>query len=515
MEKRLLEALFKHSSSPIAFLDREFNLVQVNEAYAEAYARAAVHGAAHGVEKLVGKNHFQIHPDEETRRIFEHVVQTRQPHRAFARPFPHPDRPGLTDYWDWFLTPVLDEAGEVQFLVLSMEDVSQRQIALEQLQKRTRQLQELTLKLIQAEDQERRRLAELLHDDLQQLLVGSMYQLTVLDGRLDNGQAARDMIRQIKVTLEDSIRKTRQLSHDLSSPVLDQSGLVEGLGWLSRYMNQRFGLDVELDAGPESEPCGETLRTFIYRAVREMLLNAAKHSGVKRAEVRLRRRSGRIVVMVVDQGIGFDGRNLHLDSGGGLGLLSIRERAQSMGGRLRIFSRPGEGSCIALVVPDGVIEFDRAVDRNAPCAAQARPKVRRKPSRPRNARPRVMLADDHKVLRDGLASLLAEEADMEVIAEASNGAEAVTLADRLRPDVIIMDVAMPGMDGVAATRAISARHPAIRIIGLSMFEAADMAGTMLRAGADAFLSKAGPSELLLAAIRGESPVSVGLRGERD
>ena len=115
---------------------------------------------------------------------------------------------------------------------------------------------------------------------------------------------------------------------------------------------------------------------------------------------------------------------------------------------------------------------------------------------------RVVLVDDHRLMREGLQALLEEQADIEVVGQAGNGAEAVQMAETLRPDVMVMDVLMPVMDGVEATRQIRATCPEVRIIGLSMFDEADMARKMLQAGAATYLPKAGPATELLAAIRG-------------
>jgi DNA-binding NarL/FixJ family response regulator len=114
---------------------------------------------------------------------------------------------------------------------------------------------------------------------------------------------------------------------------------------------------------------------------------------------------------------------------------------------------------------------------------------------------RVLLADDHELLREGLVSLLEVQPDIKVVAEASDGESAVDLTLSTRPDVVVMDVTMPHLNGVEATQRISAARPEIRVVGLSMHEQADMAGAMRRAGAVNYLPKDGPAEELIAAIR--------------
>lgn len=113
----------------------------------------------------------------------------------------------------------------------------------------------------------------------------------------------------------------------------------------------------------------------------------------------------------------------------------------------------------------------------------------------------MLLADDHTILREGLVSLLSQESDMEIVAEANDGPSSVELARRYRPDVIIMDISMPGLSGIEATRRIVADLPQTRVIALSMHEKEDMAAAMLNAGARAYLTKGGLVDALLAAIR--------------
>ena len=124
-------------------------------------------------------------------------------------------------------------------------------------------------------------------------------------------------------------------------------------------------------------------------------------------------------------------------------------------------------------------------------------------SPPHEHRLRVLLADDHKIVREGLISLLSEAGDVEVVGEAANGREAVNQAYRLEPDVIVMDVAMPLINGDDATRQIKRHLPGTRVIALSMYEETDTKTAMHEAGAESYVLKTAPSEELLAAIRGK------------
>ncbi len=104
-------------------------------------------------------------------------------------------------------------------------------------------------------------------------------------------------------------------------------------------------------------------------------------------------------------------------------------------------------------------------------------------------------------MRQGLAGLLRLEPDFEVVGEASDGPAAIELTRDLLPDIVLMDVSLPGMDGIEATRIIHREHPEIRIIGLSTFDADEKSSAMFEAGAVNYVSKSGPSENLSKAIR--------------
>ncbi len=112
-----------------------------------------------------------------------------------------------------------------------------------------------------------------------------------------------------------------------------------------------------------------------------------------------------------------------------------------------------------------------------------------------------LLVDDHVVMRQGLARFLRAEQDKHIVAEASDGEAAVNLARKLLPEIILMDVSMPGMNGIEATRIIHAELPDIRIIGLSMFAEDERAAAMRAAGAADYLTKSGPADTLIASIR--------------
>ena len=121
---------------------------------------------------------------------------------------------------------------------------------------------------------------------------------------------------------------------------------------------------------------------------------------------------------------------------------------------------------------------------------------------------RVLLVDDQSLFREALATLLGVREEVEVVGEAADGAEALECAARLQPDVVLMDLRMPGLDGIAATRRLRAQLPAVRVIALTTFDTDEEVFAALRAGAVGYLLKDVSSgrlvEAVLAAARGES-----------
>jgi DNA-binding NarL/FixJ family response regulator len=114
---------------------------------------------------------------------------------------------------------------------------------------------------------------------------------------------------------------------------------------------------------------------------------------------------------------------------------------------------------------------------------------------------RVLLADDHPILRKAFRALLQNEPDLLVVGEAADTKAGAELALQLQPDVVLMDVSMPGEGGVQATRLISAEAPSVTVIGLTMHHSAAIRQAMLTAGAAACISKTEPAAVVLAAIR--------------
>jgi PAS domain S-box-containing protein len=219
----------------------------------------------------------------------------------------------------------------------------------EELRHTVDRLRQLTLELSQAEDRERKRIADILHEDVQQTLAAAKFHLNLLGRETRSAEESQEIVEQVKQMLKDAIERSRSLSHELS-PVLYQVDLTEALSWLAHHMQRKHGMTVRVEAhGPVDSP-SEPLKAFLYKVAQELLFNVVKHAGVNEARIRMRRLGPCLYLSVVDQGRGFDPEKL--EGAAGFGLLSIRERVQLLGGRMKIRSVPGAGSRLLIAVPD-------------------------------------------------------------------------------------------------------------------------------------------------------------------
>ncbi len=404
-------------------------------------------------------------------------------------------------------------------VVLStMIDITARQLASEALrrmnadleqrvQERTahaqslaEQLRALAVELSHAEQCERKRLASVLHDHIQQLLVAARMQIEWMKqshemDRIHTGAQAVESI------LREAIAAARSLTVDLSPPILHEAGLAGGLNWLVGRMKESHQFRVKLRTDPRAQPADEETSVLLFECVREVLLNVLKHAGTNEAEVTLLRTGNNCIRLIVkDEGDGFDTTLLEnrKPEETTFGLFSIQQRLAHLGGQVEIVSSPGKGTTVTLTVPNKIKSRHRHKDLARKDAASC-PVVR---TRRKSDLCRILVVDDHRIMREGLRGLLQFEPGFEIVGEAADGPQAIELAGQLEPDVVIMDVNLGVMSGIEATRQIVAQNPHVKVIGLSMHVDPEIGDAMRTAGAVAYLMKGGRSEDLIQTIRG-------------
>ena len=380
-------------------------------------------------------------------------------------------------------------------------------------------------------DAERMRIARELHDVVAHSMAMINIQATAAGMQLAADPAsAAEAIQAIRRASKSGLRELRAILEVLRQvdggspevPVPDHSAiaaLVEATG--------AAGTPTTLKSAEPPVQLPPPVALAAYRIVQESLTNVVRHAGRVTATVALRQDRGYLYVDVVNDGGALPAA---FSDGSGAGLAGMRERAAALGGTLEAGPRPGGGFAVrarlpvpaatpargpdlppadqantggAAAVPDGgaPARETAAVSQEASPAGRAdRPHARadREP-----AVIRVLLADDQALVRAGLQVLAGSAPDIEIVGEAANGAAAVDLARSLRADVVLMDIRMPGTDGLEATRQIAADPglSGVRVIILTTYEVDEYVFEAIRAGASGFLVKDTEPEDLVNAIR--------------
>ncbi len=215
------------------------------------------------------------------------------------------------------------------------------------------QIRTLAAELTATEQTERHRLAQILHDDLQQRIFAIQMQMSFLKDAYEKNdlQAFKVDFPQLEAWLAEAIQVTRQLSVDLSPPVLHGEGLVEAVLWLASQMHDQYGLEVNIKSDGRPVQLDEKMRVLVFYAVRELLFNVVKHAGTLKATVDFEHHDHHLRVTVRDQGKGFDNTEVLSNPKIAHGLLIARHRLNLLGCKLEVNSQPGKGTEVVIEVP--------------------------------------------------------------------------------------------------------------------------------------------------------------------
>jgi len=339
-QARLLDRFFELTLTCAVLLDKDFNFIRVNQAYARSCQR--------DVSDFPGRNHFDLYPSD-TLTIFKEVVRSKQPYIVEARPFRFPDSPerGMT-YWDWTLVPVLDERGEVELLLFCLNDVTEREQAKQELLDAMNQLRGLPRQLVDIQEQERRRIARELHDDIGQ-------GLTALKLALENSLREQKnffdpRLQDALATANDLVQSIRRITFDLRPPMLDDLGLLSALVSFFERCRSQTGLDVNFRHNGLETRLPQDIETAIFRISQEALTNVIRHSGVAQAKIAVWIANDMVVLRIEDNGCGFDPAGVR-QSGCSNGLLGMQERASLLGGTVTIDTGLDIGTTITAEFP--------------------------------------------------------------------------------------------------------------------------------------------------------------------
>ena len=224
-------------------------------------------------------------------------------------------------------------------------------LILEDLEKSRDDLRKLASELVMAEERERKKISVALHDEVAQTLAAARMRIDLLRSKPgdDDSRRALDEAQQLLV---QAIRETRSLMTDISNPVLYDMGLQVAVQSLTEEVKARNGVSFSNSFSGSLRKLGQDMEVMIFQVVKELVQNIVKHSGARKASIRIVEERDDIKVVVADDGLGFDvGSVGAVGMEGGFGLFSIRERVKSYHGKIQIESEPGKGSEVTVMLP--------------------------------------------------------------------------------------------------------------------------------------------------------------------
>ena len=319
--------------------------------------------------------------------------------------------------------------------------------------------------------EERARIAHELHDAVAQKLFSLRLTAQAAAALVDRDPArAKGELHEVAALAAEAADELRAAVVELRPAALDEDGLVATLRTQVQVLDRAHSARVTFDVPRAYARCPPPRRRRCCASPRRPCTTRCATPAPTPSTSPSSGAAQGAVLRVTDDGSGFDPQAVR-QAGRHLGLVSMRDRASGVGGRLTVESAPGKGTADR----DGGARWLTPI--------------------------RVLLVDDHQVVRRGLRTFLEIQDDIEVVGEAADGAEGVARAEELRPDVVLMDVKMPGTDGIEALRGLRELDNPARVLVVTSFTEQRTVVPALRAGAAGYVYKDIDPDALAGAIR--------------
>jgi PAS domain S-box-containing protein len=363
-------------------------------------------------------------------------------------------------------------------------EIVERQRAAEQAQQAQQalrtsqeQLRQLTVYLQNAQEQERSQIARQLHDDLAQTLTSLKMDVVWLSRRAEATPAVwRERLTAMAAALDTLGESLRRIGTELRPNVLDDLGLMAAIEWQLKDVASRTNLAYSLKTPTEDLTIDAARSTAMFRIFQEALINVVRHAEATSLAVRLCQYPDAWLLEVADNGQGITPEQV--TSPTSLGLLGMRERAHMWGGDVIIQRGPGAGTTVTIRLPHEPLTTSRAASVI-----------------------RVLIADDHATVCAGVKRFIADTADLVVAGEASNAREILDAVESRICDVVLLDVSLPGRDGLDVLLQLKQLYPTLPVLMFSVHGEDQYAVRALKTGAAGYLTKHCEPEMLIAALR--------------
>jgi CheY-like chemotaxis protein len=297
----------------------------------------------------------------------------------------------------------------------------------------------------------------------------------------------------------------RTLSYLLHPPLLDELGLSSAVRWYAEGYERRTGIKVKVDIAPDFVRLPADTEVTLFRVIQESLTNIHRYSGSEKAYVRLKENLDSIEVQIGDFGKGMHPEMINLPSGRmvrlGVGIQGMKERMRQLGGKLEITSQPKQGTVVTATLPVSHPEIAPQASNGAVVAAQLGRRAEPLQANRSASSKQILIADDHEMLRRGLRTMMERENSWQICGEAVDGQDAVEKARALRPDLVILDINMPVLNGLQAAKVILSEQPHTKILIFTVHDSDQTLKEIKAVGAHGYLSKSNASDDLVRVVK--------------
>ena len=359
-------------------------------------------------------------------------------------------------------------------------------------------LRQLSARLLQLQDEERRRIARDLHDVTgQKIAVLSMSLDRLARLAEEHKPEARESIKESRDIVSQIGEEIRTLSYILHPPLLDECGLSSAVHWYAEGFEKRSSIKLEVAVDENLPRLPAEAETTLFRVVQESLTNVHRYSGSSVAKISISNKDGEVRLEVIDQGHGIKAGKARTKLDGqaplGVGIPGMRERLHQLGGRLSV-DFGTKGTRVVATLP-----IKKAAEGEV--SGESRTSLSFTIRSAEDARRRILIADDHELMRRGLRGLIESHDEWAVCGEAVEGGEAVRKAKELEPDLVIMDVNLPGLSGIDAAMQIRHARQAAKILFFTVHDSDEVIREIVNVGAHGYVAKSRASQDLVEAVR--------------
>ncbi|HVA92830.1 MAG TPA: GAF domain-containing protein, partial [Chloroflexota bacterium] len=343
--------------------------------------------------------------------------------------------------------------------------------------------------------EERDRLAREIHSVLAQMITSLVMTIDALATTLPEDSPFRERMEETRVMAREAAAETRRLVWNLRPVTVDLRDIRAVVAEEASRFERRGGIRPQVAAVGEERAVTADIGAVAQRFIQVALENVTRHSGAEHVHILLHFGLHALSVQIEDDGHGFEPETINL-SPRRMGLSGLSERARQVGGTLRIESAAGNGTRVHLEIP-----FAATAPLPRPRTAPEKPAAESNMGAAAGGPTRIVLIDDHAMVRDGLVRMLSEHEDLQVVHAASTGADGLRLIGELRPDVVLCDLQLPDIPGTEVIARARAHFPDIRCLVVTTFDDDDNIYEAIKAGAKGYVLKDATSEELVNAVR--------------